>query len=143
MSEVAAIYDETCHSPDHPLYVRDQETGASCTSNRSNLRIRGRNLMRDEPSRQTTMSAIPVGSSDLSSEPRYTAPIASFSESRIFAGDSGENERGRFADRTDLSTHFAESPSHSSQTHSGLKPLSFGWVDPMETNAETDAIGTV
>lgn len=89
------------------------------------------------------MSAIPVGSSDLSNEPGYTAPMASFSESRIFAGDSDEKDLGRFAERTDLSTHFAESPSHSSQTHSGLKPLSFGWVEPMETNADTDAIGTV
>lgn len=99
--------------------------------------------MSDEPSRQITTIAIPVGSSDLSNEPGYTAPMASFSESRIFAGASGENDRGRFAERTDLNTHFAESPSHSSQTHSGLKPLSFGWEDPMETKAETDAIGTV
>ena len=99
--------------------------------------------MREEPSRQTTTRAIPVGSSDLSNEPGYKALMASFSKSRIFAGDSGENDLGRFADRTDLSTHLAESPSHSSQTHSGLKPLSFGWEDPMDTNAETDAIGTV
>ena len=56
------------------------------------------------------------------------------------AGDAGLNFFGFFTPSKDRSTHTALSPSHNSTIHSGLKPFSFGWEDPIDTNAETDAM---
>ena len=98
------------------------------------------NFLRDESSMLTMTKEMPKGTSDLSSDPGYAEAIASFKESNIFAGESGKKDRGRLVVCTERSTHLARSPSQSSHTHSGLKPMSFRWVDPIVTNAETEAI---